>query len=58
VKAFHPMTIGVMYPVAILKENEDDTCEVLFPTVGKRRVYRIPRNHIYNADGKGHLKKD
>ena len=42
--AFHPMTMGVMYPCFVVKAHGNKTSTVRFFVDGKK--YRIPDNHI------------
>lgn len=49
IKAFHPLTMGVMYSVSIIKEHEDKTITVSFHGADYKK-YRIPKNHV-SIDG-------
>jgi hypothetical protein len=49
IKAFHPMTMGVMYHCGIVKKHDDNTSTVRFYG-GDNGKYRIPNNHI-SIDG-------
>lgn len=48
VKAFHPQTMGVMYPAVIQRKASahPSTVTVQFPTVTGKRRFVIPRNHV------------
>lgn len=48
VKAFHPQTMGVMYPAVIIDtmSPSTDRVTVQFPTVTGKRRFVIPRNHV------------
>jgi hypothetical protein len=45
IKAFHPLTLGVMYHVGIVEEHDDKTITVNFYGADCKK-YRIPRNHV------------
>ena len=49
IKAFHPMTLGVMYPCEIISKHDESTMKVTFPDISKQR-FIIPINHI-SIDG-------
>ena len=46
-KAFHPQTMGVMYPCELITVSpKAGTVTVIFPTVTGTRHYCIPQNHV------------